>query len=189
MTTTVAVISEAAHEMAALPIVWLGWLHFRGREPGIAWWWLAGAFFVSWLADTAAHFANPWLGSQVYPVSQAALIGAVFLARRDVTLLIVTLAVVGLVDVFWFGVGDFDIFLRTVAWLSIVGIVYPLWPLGRLRGSLLVSFGIGWLCWLGYAIDPGWTTWSAYQLTRLAGIVLFCVAATSPLPHLKLYRK
>lgn len=176
-------IFELAHEIGLIPLLWLTWLHFRGKDLDVAWWWIAGAFFVSWLADTAAHFVNPWLASPVYLVSQSALVGAVFLNRYDAIKLVIVLAVVGTAAVLWQGVHGPDVLLHTVAWLSVVGIIYPLRQLTRLRTALLVAFGFGWLTWMGYAIWPGWTSWSVYQLTRLAGILLFCWAATSPHPH------
>ena len=172
--------------MALIPLMWLGWLRFKGRNPGLAWWWLAGALFVSWIADTASHFTDAWLIGAVYPVSQAAIVGAVFLYRYDAMKLVVVLVAVGVIDVFWHGVTGPDILLRTVAWLSIVGLIYQLPQLERLRTSLLVYFGLGWLCWMFYAIDPGWTSWASYQTTRLLGILLFCWAATDPRPHFKL---
>lgn len=182
------VASEVASEQALIPVVWLGWLHLKKRDPGLAWWWLSGVFLISWLADTAALLFDPWVMSKVYPLSQAALVGLVFLSRREATQLIIALMFVGIADVLWIGVGDFDVLLRTVAWGAVVGIVYPLRQLGRLRLSLLVAFGLGWFCWMLYALSPGWTTWVAYQLTRFLGVLLFCWAATSPLPQLKLSR-
>lgn len=145
-------------------------------------------FLVSWIADTAALWYDPWTLSKVYPVSQAAIVGMVFLSRRDAMYLIVTLALVGLLDVLWIGIGDFDVLLRTVAWLSVVGIIYPLVQLGRLRTSLLVYFALGWWCWMIYAIAPGWPSWILYQSMRLIGIALFCWAATSPLPQLRVMK-
>lgn len=182
-------IFEVAHWMGLVPLLWLAFLHFRGSPHGVEWWWLALVFGVSWIADTAAHFSNPWVMSKVYPLSQAAIVGLVLLSRRGALSLIVTLVLVGVLDVLWVGVGDFDILLRTVAWLSVAGIVYQLPQLARLRISLLVAFGIGWWCWMIYAIAPGWPSWIAYQLTRFIGILLFCWAATSPLPHFKLSRR
>lgn len=175
-----------AHHMALVPLVWLGWLHYRKRDPGIAWWWLAGAFAVSWLADTAAHWVSPWMVSPVYLVGQASIIGLVFLSRREALILIVVLTVTGLLAVFWRGVSGPDVLLHTVAWLSVVGILYELRQLERLRTALLVYFGVGLLVWWGYAIWPGWTSWLLYQTVRLIGILLFCWAATDPPPHLKL---
>lgn len=182
-------VSEIASEMALLPLVWLLWLRVRRRDLGAAWWWLSGAFAVSWIADTAALWVDPWLVGAVYPVSQAVIMGFVFLSRREALAFIIALLIVGIADVFWKGVSSPDILLRTVAWLSVVGILWQLKQLQRLRTALLVYFGLGWLCWMGYAIWPGWTSWSAYQITRLVGILLFCFAATSPLPQLKLSRR
>lgn len=182
-------IFEVAHQMGLLPLIWLAFLHWRGRDPGLAWWWLAGAFAVSWLADTAAHWMAPLLVSPVYLVSQASVVGFVFLVRRDAITLVVALVVVGLGAVFWRGVEAPDVLFHTVAWLSIIGIVYPLRQLGRLRTSLLVYFGLGLLAWMLYAVSPGWFFWLAYQSTRLIGILLFCWAATSPLPRFHLSKR
>lgn len=179
-------IFEIAHQIGLIPLLWLAFLTFRGKAVGIEWWWLAGVFAVSWLADTAAHWGNSWAVGLLYPVSQAAIVGLVFLSRRDALYLIIALGGVGLLDVFGFGFEIPDILVRTVAWLSITGIVWRLPQLERLRTSLLVTFGAGWLCWMGYAINPGWFSWSGYQFTRLLGILLFCWAATSPLPRLKI---
>lgn len=183
MSPLVVAVSQVASNMALLP---LGWLVLKGRKLDIAWWLLAGAFAVSWLADTAANWFDPWIIGAVYPVSQAAIVAAVFLDRRNTLKLILILLLVGVVDVFWKGVDSPDILLRTVAWLSIVGIAYPLKQLGTLRVSLLVSFGVGWLAWMWYAMNPGWPSWIGYQSVRLVGILLFCWAATSPLPRLRI---
>lgn len=128
---------------------------------------------------------NPWTVSKVYPVSQAAIIGLVFLSRREALLLITTLALVGIIDVLLVGVGDFDILLRVIAWGAVVGIVAPLKQLARLRTALLVYFGLGLLAWMWYAIDPGWASWIGYQSTRLIGIMAFCWASQKPGPRLR----
>lgn len=174
--------------MGLVPLVWLAILHFRGKVCGAEWWWLAGSFAVSWLADTASHYTGHPLVGMTYPVLQAGIIGAVFLFRADAILFVLALMVAGVTDVLVNGILPHDVFLRTVAWLSVVGILWPLRQLGRLRTSLLVAFGLGLLTWWGYAIWPGWTSWSLYQLTRLIGILLFCWAAMSPSPQLKVLR-
>lgn len=125
----------------------------------------------------------------VYPVSQAAIVGAVFLKRRDAIELVIALVVIGSIDALWLQAAGPDIMLRTAAWLSIVGIVYPLWQLGRLRTALLVSFGLGWVAWLLYAVRPGWVGYLLYQSVRLLGIAWFCWAATDPRPHFRLDKK
>lgn len=175
-----------AHHMGAAPLIWVAWLRFRGKKLDVAWLWLAGAFFVSWLADTASHWTGHPLVSVTYPVTQAGIISAVFLNRYDAMKLVAVIVVVGVADVLWQGVQGPDILLRTVAWLSIVGIAYPLKQLGKLRVSLLVSFGVGWLAWMWYAMNPGWPSYLGYQGIRLMGILLFCLAAMNPLPRLRI---
>lgn len=177
-------VFEVAHQMALLPLLWLGWLHVRGEKRDVAWWWLVGIFFVSWLADTAAHWADPWVVSPIYLVTQAGIVGLVFYSRRDATVLAVVLTVAGLAALVWRRTPD--LFLHTVAWGSAAGIVFQLPQLGRLRTSLLVTFGAGLIAWYGYALWPGWTSYLIYQSTRLLGIAVFCMAAASPLPHFKL---
>lgn len=181
-------IFEVAHHIGLLPLLWLVALRWRGRTIGVEWFWLAGAFAASWLADTAAHWMGPFLVSPVYLVSQASIVGFVFLSRRDAITLVGVLVAVGIGAVLWKGVEGPDVLLHTAAWLPIVWIVWPLKQLGWLRTSLLVAFGVGWVCWMGYAIWPGWGSWLFYQSARLNSILLFCWAATSPLPRLKLTR-
>ena len=163
--------------MALVPLAWLGLLTAAGQSRDAAWWWLAGAFAVSWVADTAAHWADPARVSLVYPVTQTALVGAVLLERRAAGLLTALLVTVGLVAA-W--IGGLDVLLRTVAWGAIVGIVWDRPALGRLRVALLVSFGLGLVAWWGYAVAPGWTSWGVYQSVRAAGLLLFCWAAYQP---------
>lgn len=183
------VVSEVASQQALLPVLWLGWLHLKKRDPGAAFWWLSGVFVVSWIADMSALWIDPVMISAVYPLSQAWIVGAVFLPRRDTVLLIVVLGLVGFVSLAWQGVADSNTLLRTVAWGAGVGIVFPLKQLGRLRTALLVTFGLGWLSWMYYLADPGWTSYLTYQSVRLLGILAFCRAAISPLPQLHLSKR
>jgi hypothetical protein len=175
-----------AYLLGIIPLAWLAWLAARGKCPDAAWWWLAGAYFVSFLADTAALMGvDPWLPSLVYPVSQAALIGAVLLERTQARTFVIVLVLTGLAAVLWLGVGSPDVLVHTVAWLGVALVVYNRDALGRLRTALLVSFGWGWLAWVGYAIAPGWPAWFAYQSVRAVGIGSFCMAAMNPTPRLK----
>lgn len=179
-------IFEFAHHMGLLPLFWLAFLRSRGKAVGIEWWWLAGVFAVSWIADSAAHYADSWVIGAVYPVSQAAVVAAVLLPRKESIALVLVLVSVGIVSTAWREPEGPDVLLRTVAWLSVVGIIWRLPQLERLRTSLLVTFGAGWLAWMGYVIRPGWPSYLMYQGTRLLGILLFCWAATSPLPRLRI---
>lgn len=168
-------IPEIAHHMALLPLLWLAvlWMVEQKRDPAL--WWLSGAFAVSWIADTAAHWVNPWLISAVYPVSQAAIVAAVLLKRDDALVFLFSITVIGIISITFQELQQPNV-LRSASWAAIVGIVYPL-PLGRLRSALMVTFGIGLAAWILYAAFPGWPTWIAYQGVRATGIVLFCWAA------------
>lgn len=166
-----------------VPLAWLIVLRLRGRRIGAEWWWLAAAFAVSFAADAIAFFLAPasrWLVSAAYPLSQAAIMGLVFLVRRDAERLITVLLVVGVAAVLWLAVTGPDVFFRTVAWGAVVGIVLDRYALGKLRTALLLYFGLGLLAWWGYVLRPGWTSWGIYQSVRAIGIALFCAACLRP---------
>jgi hypothetical protein len=175
------VIFEVAHLMGLLPLAWLA---LRG-ERRAEWWWIAVAFGVSWIADATAHFVNPWIVSTVYPISQAAIILAVIAERNEARVFMWLLIAVGLVTILTEGVTGPTLFLETVAAASIVAVVWPL-PLGRLRLTLLVAFGVGFLAWVGYVISPGWTTWGIYQAVRALSLVMFCWASLQTRPRLQI---
>lgn len=180
---------EFAHQMAFLPLFWLAGLRVRGNHRDIGWWFLALAFAVSWVADSAVDLgAAPWLVSTAYPVSQAALVGAVLLDRKDALVLSISLSVVGLLAVSWHRLTGPDLLLSTVASLSVAGIAFEYTALGRLRWCLLVSFGATWACWMAYAATPGYPTYLAYHAMRLLGLVLFCWATLETGPRLTLAR-
>lgn len=169
--------------MALLPFAWLA----LQRESRSLWWVVAVAVFgVSWLADTAALFGNPWLPAAVYPVSQAGILVALLASRKSAGLLIGLLVVAALVGIAWEGVTGPDVLLETVAAGIVVGLVWPRRDLGRLRIMLLVGFGGGWLVWLGYLFAPGWTSWGVYQGVRAVSLGLFCWASIRPQPTLRL---
>ena len=168
--------------MALVPLLWC----LVRREERSAWWWIAGAFFVSWLADGATLIGYPtWIPATVYPVSQAAIVTLVLASRREAATYIGLLVVVGIVTVLTEGVTGPTLFLETVAAGIVVGVVWDK-PLGFLRWTLLVAFGIGWLAWVGYVIAPGWTSWSVYQAVRAVSLVMFCWASVRPHPALRL---
>jgi hypothetical protein len=185
------IVVEVAQHMSLIPFAFLGYLRARGERRNAAWWWIAGAFFISWLSDAVAYFLDPadrWIPSMVYPVSQSALVGAVLLPRAESLYFLATLVAAGAAIVLWNGVGP-DAALRTVAWLAVVWIVWrrPALPM-RLRICFAVYFGLGWLAWLVHVQWLVVATWYPYQLVRLAGLVLFCWAATKPGPTLQLAR-
>lgn len=178
---------EIAHAIGLVPLLWLIGLAWQRDNRDAAYWWLATAFGVSFLADTAAHFVNPGVTGNVYPLLQAGLVGCVLLDRVEIQVLLITLGIVGAGAVLWLDTGGY-VPLHTVAWLGTAGIVYQSQVLGPLRWSLIMTFGVGWLFWLLYAAHPGWFGWGLYQLTRVAGMALFCAAALHPSPPLRLVR-
>lgn len=152
-----------------------------------AYWIIALAFGVSFIADTVSMHepSLAWLISLVYPVSQAALIAAVLLPRRDTITFVCALVVSGLVSVALRGTQGPDVLLRTVAWLGLAFLVMDRWALGRLRTALVVYFGVGWMAWLLRAIYLTVPWWYVTQSVRLAGILLFCWAVMQPGPRLR----
>jgi hypothetical protein len=155
--------------MALLPLLWLALR--RERRPD--WWWLAGALAISWVADSMAHVVPASWVSSAYPVSQSGLLGAILLPKRSAGYFVSVLVAVGIVAL-WLGERP-DVLLHTVAWLGLTALVWPL-RLGRLKESLVLLFGLGWVAWLAYALDPGWASWLAFQGIRALGLGWFCLA-------------
>lgn len=151
-----------------------------------AFWWLAGAFAISWLADTITFFTvQPWWTSRVYVVSQAALVCAVFLPRKEALGLLVFLVLAGLCAIALEPKGP-ELPLHLVAWGLAAGIAEDEAPL-LLKRSLVAYFGLGALAWLFYVslgLEHSW--WLAYQSTRVLGIGLFGYACWHPTPQLRL---
>lgn len=185
-------VATIFHHLELIPLVWLVCMHTDGQKRGMAWWWLAAAFTVSWVADTISRELpqeQRWFVSLVYVVSQAALVGAVFLDRLDALRFIIALGIVGVADVLWNGTAVLagpDLLLRTVAWGAIVGLAWQ--TPARVRVSLLVSFGLGLAGWWAIAAFPGtsarWVSYLAYKAAWTAGMGLFCAAALHPAPRL-----
>jgi hypothetical protein len=185
-------VTTVVWQFALIPLVALTVLRMLGNRRDAAYWWLAGAFAVSWLADAPVdHMPREfhWIPSAVYPVSQSALIGAVLLSRRRAVALLGLLVAVGLVAAFWTGAKGPDILLHSVAFLAVVAIVAdrPELP-QRLQACLFVYFGLGWVAWLVHARWLVLATYYPYQAIRLAGLLLFCWAAMKPSPNLKILK-
>lgn len=176
MSANLPVVSEVAHHMALVPLLWLGVLAYYGQRRGVTWWMLAMVLGISWAADSAAHAFDPWLVSALYPAFQAAVCAAVLVSSPafwDVLALLVTTALFPL----WMrGTAHPDMISHTVAWTTLVAIV---WPQRALRVPVLVTFGLGGLGWLVYSFSPSWGTWGTFQGIRAIGIGTFCWA-TAP---------
>lgn len=170
------VVSEVTHHMALVPLLWLGVLAYYGQRRSPAWWALALVLSVSWLADTAAHWVNPWLVSAIYPMAQAVLLAAVLVPNPGVWRFAGIVAAVGGLAFASRGIVQPDVFLHTVAW---AGLLVVAWPQRPLRPTVVATFGVGWIGWLLYSIAPTWETWGLYQGIRAFGIGLLCWA-TAP---------
>lgn len=179
---------EVAHQMALLPLASVAALRVSGVQPDVAWWWLAAAFAVSWLADTAAHFlpaSAGWVPSIVYPVLQTGLIVAVLMPRSLAWLVMGGLVALGLAAAVHVSASGPDVVLRSAAdgMIVLVALLRVALPVA-LRASLLVTFGLGWLAWLAFSRHPALSAWYLYQCCRLAGLLLFCAALRTPKIHL-----
>lgn len=186
--------------MGLLPLAWLVGLRAAKQQRGAAWWWLAGALGVSWLADTAATWVNADLVGNLYPISQSALVGAVLLDREDAKRLVIVLGAVGVVAVTWRGPLGVDVLLSTVANGAAAGIAWKYRAIGRVRLSLLIYFGGAGLVWLVYGARIGYCAklipclydpatinlWMFYQAVRALGIGAFCWASLSVTPKFRL---
>src|SRR5262249_37202868 len=145
----VRIVTEAAHMLGLIPLLWLACLRSARRHVDAAWWWLAGAYGVSFVADSAAHVLSPVLVSAVYPISQAGLIAAVLLPRSVATWRVLALVVAGVISVVEGGEWP-DVVLRSVAWGGVTVIALERPELGVLRTTLLVTFFWGLVAWLLY---------------------------------------
>lgn len=175
-------ISRLALILGLVPLIWLvARVWWRQEHPYAEWWLLACAYGVSWLADTAAQYVTHAVSANAYPLLQCGLIVAILLPKKtDALTAIATFAVVGMFSVVLLGPTN-HVVLHTVAWLTVTGIVWPRTDLGPLRWALLTTFGLGWLAWMGFQLNPvSFVPWIAYQATRAAGTGLLCRAMTVP---------
>ncbi len=181
--------AEIAHWMALLPLAMLAGLSVGGHRCDPGYWWIAGGFSVSWLADTVAHWVNPWTVTLVYPITQTTLILAALLTRKATIYVLGALAFIAVITLVLRGTKGPDLILHSASSLVVVAVAFEMWELpARLRASLIVYFGAGLITWL---IHVQWlvvATWYPYQAARLAGLLLFCYAAWRCTPSLKLAR-
>lgn len=153
--------------MALVPLLWLGVLAYYRQPHSALWWAVALVLGISWIADTAAHWVDPWTVSRVYPLAQAGVLGLVLLPPAQLRRLVIVLAGAGLVAAQTTGP---DLVTHTVAWS---GIVLMLWQ----RRALVTIFAMMWLGWAAYTIAPAWWSWGVYQGLRAGGLGLFCWAS------------
>jgi hypothetical protein len=161
-----------AHHMSLLPLLWLGVLAYYRQHHSVLWWTFALVLGVSWLADTAAHWVDPWLVSRIYPLVQALVLGVVLLPLDRLWRLLLVLAGAYVVSAATAGP---DIVTHTIAWTSILVMVWPAADQPR-RMMALIFLG-NWLGWIAYTIASGWWSWGLYQGLRAAGLGVFCWAS------------
>lgn len=176
--------AEVAHYMALVPLAWLLGLHWRRIDRDAAWWWLALAFSVSWLADSATALlprSAGWVPGLVYPVAQTGLIAAVLLPRSSAWLLVGALVGIALAAAVHVSASEPDLLLRTAADFTALLIVVLRPELPRaLRAALIATFGLGWLAWVVFARTLVLPSWYAYQSCRAIGLAFFCAAVWRP---------
>lgn len=171
-------IANGFYALGLVPLAWLVALRTGGHRLPAAWWWVAWAYAVSFAANTAAHWLDGWAVGTVYPLTQAAFVGAVLLTRRQLYRFLGVMVVVAII-----GAGlDSSIPLRTVAWGTIAGLAWQRRDLGPLRPALLVTFGLGCLVWWWRATARDLPSWAATQTVWLVGTVWYCWAAFRPQP-------
>jgi len=181
-------VAEIAHQMALIPLVWLALLAWAGRTRDAAYWWLAVAFAVSWLADLEGDIHQSWVPSAVYPVAQTAIIGAVLSRTRlEAWALFAMLTATAALDIALGGAtGGPDVVLRSITTLAVLWMLLdrPELP-ARLRLALAIYFGLGWATWMIHLLWLSVATWYPYQLCRLAGLLAFAWFVWSPAPSLR----
>lgn len=160
----------------ALGLLPLAWLVVTKRGAGAAWWWMAGAFAVSFVADVLTLVYDHRLVSQVYPVLQAGLFAAILLPRKYAEWTIAVILVAASASIAGRNADGFDVLMRVIAFGSVAGVAWML-PQSALRTSLLVYFAGGAVAWCGYVLAPGWTSWGLLQMARAVGIGCWCYAA------------
>jgi hypothetical protein len=168
---------EVFHLAGLLPLLILGALQIWGVRRDSRDWWLAAGFAISWLADLAAHWADPWLVSHVYSVGQAGcLYGALTTPRRASWLLGLT----GLVAAWSLSAGPVTAPAVAVWVVSAAVILVLIWKrrdLGFRWWGLLAYFGLGlaFRIWFPLVLDDAETfrvVWLGYQACRMAGLSL-----------------
>jgi hypothetical protein len=170
-------IYEAAHQIGALPIVWV-FLFRRKATPAM--WFLALAFFVSWFADSAAHFiGGSWAGRFVWLPLQLWLASLAFTKERGRRIL------------YAFGLVFLAFASASISWpgpdifLTLLGSIGLLWiARGKLALPVYIYFGAGSLAYLMMVNNIGadfLRFWYLYQGCRLVAFAVFIGITAPPL--------
>lgn len=184
-------LSKVAHAVGLLPLIWLAgltaWRTLWQREkPSVEWWMVALGYGVSWFADSVALNGDPYrlLAYNSYSLMQGSLILTVIQPKR-LPLALIVWTVVGMLSVVLLGPQTLWP-LHTVVWLWLAVTAWRQGGTGTISDhlalALLVSFGAGWMFWLGFQWSPTFETLGAYQCTRIIGTTLLLWAMTRPSP-------
>lgn len=167
-------LGYAAMATGLLPLVAVA---LRPRAPS-AWWWLAGAFAVSFAADLAGLAGYGFVASQTYPLLQASLFALVLAPRALAGAVIAGLAAVSGASLALRGALGLDVALHLAAWGATVGLArWALQP-GALRVTLVWGFALLAVAWVGFTLEPTFWAWGAMQAVRLATALGFCYAVS-----------
>lgn len=166
-----------AATLGAVPVLYLSGLRRRGESRRLAWWLVASAFGVSFVADLFNAAGWHPLAHQVYPVLQAALVALVLLERPAFVGYVALLLFAAILSILWRGAGGYDVILRVVAWGGVSVFAGLSLERGVLRSTLSLGFAGMLVAWAWYTLAPGLGPWAALQLARLGATVGFCVAA------------
>lgn len=171
---------HAAIALGALPLLALAGMRVAGRRVGSAWWWLAVAFGVSCIADLVDALVpgvtHP-LVSQLYPLSQAAIVLFVLLPTPHAIAVVLTLFAVSGASLAIRGGTGLDLALHILAWSAVAKAAYRVLSPGVLRNTLLYGFGALVVTWTWFYLTPTFAAWGALQAVRLAMAAGFAWAA------------
>lgn len=170
-------LGGSAQCLGLVPALTLLTLRRAGRVVPSAWWWMAWAFAVSFVADAASLVLTHPLVSQTYPVTQAALFLLILLPQAEAVAVIGGLLAVAAGSL-WLRQGEgLDFPLHAVAWGSIAVAAWHVLRPGWLRAALGMGFAALVVAWAGYVAVPGWWTWGGFQMVRAMQAAAFAVAA------------
>lgn len=170
----------ALWQVTALPLLWLGWLHWRGHRRALPWWLMASAFGVSWVADLFGFLGWFAEASQVYPILLASLMGMAMLPKFGAAVLASGLFWTALLSIgVRHGLG-FDVWLHVVAFGGVSAVATLVLPPTRIQWVLAWGFVALAVLW---PLSVHWTafptlTWALYHAAWLATTCGFCYAVS-----------
>lgn len=154
------------------------------RRLSRAWWWLAMGFAMSTVVDLWQLVAGPrtdvWYLTFLFPVSQCVVIVAPLVTTGIALGVLLGMGWITVGSILAEGTAGPDVIAYGAACLVVLGVtVAQRRAMGpRLRAALWTYFGVGLVAWCAHVLWLTVPSWYAYQGTRLAGLALFCWAAS-----------